>query len=299
MATMRSGAMAPKHKERPMKKLFRLDVLAEEADYELLSGQLALRVSFGWEEESLPTGQSRFRIHCEQQEWLRDLMQALQHCAPQAVCSLESLEAQDWLAAWRQFFTPVCCGSRFVVLPPWLVDSADFPGRTPILIEPKSAFGTGHHATTALCLRVLSDLLDNGRVHAGQSFLDLGTGSGVLGIACCKSGLHGLGLDIDPLAIDNALENRSLNRVENLELATGGVESAAGRSFDLVLANILARPLSEMASQLAATVSTGGCLVLSGLLEIQAQGVITAYAAQGLPEPRRIVDGEWCALVWE
>ena len=195
----------------------------------------------------------------------------------------------------------MCCGKQFVVLPPWLADTPDFPGRTPILIEPKSAFGTGHHATTALCLRVVSDLLEAGRLQAGQHFLDLGTGSGVLGIGCCKSGLTGEGLDIDPLAVDNALENRVLNAVapENFTVAEGSIGAVAGKRFDLVLANILARPLIEMAADIVRACRLGGCLVLSGLLEIQADGVAAAYRAQGLPEPRRIIDGEWAALVWD
>lgn len=282
-----------------MGTLFRLEILAEEADFDLLGGHLALHVAQGWEEESLPTGQTIFRLHCEQETWLTQLQQTLQNIVPGARFALERVEAQDWLAAWRQFFTPVPCGSRFVVLPPWLADTEDFPGRTPILIEPKSAFGTGHHATTALCLAVLSDLLDSGRIRAGQSFLDLGIGSGVLGIACCKSGLHGLGLDIDPLAVDNAEENRALNSVEGFRLAVGSMEGAAGQSFDLILANILARPLAEMAPQLRGALAQGGCLVLSGLLEIQAASVIAAYREQGLPEPRSVLQGEWCALVWE
>ena len=238
-------------------------------------------------------------MHCEQEDFLQKFRESVSRAAPETRCTLEALEAQDWLSAWRQFFTPVCCGSRFVVLPPWLAESPDFPGRTPVLIEPKSAFGTGHHATTALCLGVVSDLLDQGRIASGQTFLDLGTGSGVLGIACCKSGLSGLGLDIDPLAVDNALENRELNQVRGFDAALGGIEAAVGRSFDLVLANILARPLMELAPAVGAARKPHGCLVLSGLLEIQADGVEAAYKAQGLPTARRVIEGEWCALVWE
>ena len=282
-----------------MKQIFRLDIVAQEGDFDRISGLLTLGVSFGWEVESLATGETRVRVDWEQEDFLQKLRESVSHAAPETHCTLEALEAQDWLSAWRQFFTPVCCGSRFVVLPPWLAESPDFPGRTPVLIEPKSAFGTGHHATTALCLGVVSDLLDQGRIASGQTFLDLGTGSGVLGIACCKSGLSGLGLDIDPLAVDNALENRELNQVSGFDAALGGIEAAVGRSFDLVLANILARPLMELAPAVAAARKPDGCLVLSGLLEIQADGVEAAYKAQGLPAARRVIEGEWCALVWE
>lgn len=280
--------------------LFRLDIVADEEDFDRVSGLLALHAPFGWEEESLAAGDTRFIIHCESEDHLRRLRDRLAATAPQAGATLEAVERRDWLAAWRQFFTPVLCGSRFVVLPPWRAAGADFPGRIPILIEPKSAFGTGHHATTALCLRVLSDLLDAGRLCAGQTFLDLGTGSGILGTGCAKSGLTGLGLDIDPLAVANALENRKLNEVApaSFEIAEGSVPKAAGRSFDLVLANILARPLMEMAPQLAAALAPGGCLVLSGILGTQADAVEAAFVAQGLPGARRIKDGEWCALLW-
>lgn len=284
-----------------MKTIHRLEIVVAESDYDCATGLLALEVPFGWEEQSLPTGETRFRIHCEQKDFLERLQRLLKQTVPAAESALSELEETDWLAAWRQFFTPVCCGKHFVVLPPWLADTPDFPRRTPILIEPKSAFGTGHHATTALCLRVVSDLLEAGRLQEGQQFLDLGTGSGVLGIGCCKFGLTGEGLDIDPLAVDNALENRALNAIapESFTVAEGSIGTVAGKQFDLVLANILARPLTEMAADIVRACRSGGCLVLSGLLEIQADGVTAAYRAQGLPEPRRIIDGEWAALVWD
>ena len=284
-----------------MKTIHRLEIVVAESDYDCATGLLALEVPFGWEEQSLPTGETRFRVHCEQKDFLERLQQLLKQTVPAAESALSELEETDWLAAWRQFFTPVCCGNHFVVLPPWLADTQDFPGRTPILIEPKSAFGTGHHATTALCLRVVSDLLEAGRLQQGQHFLDLGTGSGVLGIGCCKFGLTGEGLDIDPLAVDNAVENRALNAIapENFTVDEGSIDAVAGKQFDLVLANILARPLTEMAADIVRVCRPGGCLVLSGLLEIQADGVTAAYKAQGLPEPRRIIDGEWAALVWD
>lgn len=282
-----------------MNNIFQLEIIVDEYSYDLAVGILTLEVSFGWEEESLPTGASRFRIHCENSDFIDDLRKIFEARVPAANCKMQTLEAQDWLAAWREFFTPVPCGKRFVVLPPWLADSQDFPDRIKVLIEPKSAFGTGHHATTALCLMVLSDLIDAGRVSPGETFLDLGTGSGVLGIACCKSGLTGEGLDIDALAVENALENRILNHVEDFAVAQGSIDAVPGKTYDVVLANILARPLIELAPLIVQACKPGACLILSGLLEIQADSVEEAYTAQCLPKPRRVLDGEWCALVWE
>lgn len=280
------------------KELFRLRVEVSGDVYEQTAGMLALEVPFGWEEQPLPDGGTLFCLHCEQRSFLENVQQKIVDVAPDCRRSLDAVEQQDWLAAWREFFTPVTCGTRFVVLPPWLAQTTDFAKRTHILIEPKSAFGTGHHATTALCLTVVSDLLDAGRICPGQHFLDLGTGSGILSIACCKSGLTGTGLDIDPLAIDNAVENRALNDVSDLELATGSIELVANQHFDLLLANILANPLIELAPQITSVLARNGCLVLSGLLQTQADAVEDAYRKCGLGIPQRVVEGEWCALVW-
>ncbi|ATD81277.1 MULTISPECIES: 50S ribosomal protein L11 methyltransferase [Desulfovibrio] len=282
-----------------MKKIFQLEAIVGEDAYDQALGLLTLEVPFGWEEESLPTGESRFRVHCENADFIRNLCNVFEVRLPGARCAVQSLEEQDWVAAWKQFFTPVPCGRRFVVLPPWLADSEEFSDRVKVFIEPKSAFGTGHHATTALCLMVLSDLLDAGRLSPGETFLDLGTGSGVLGIACCKSGLRGEGLDIDSLAVENALENRTLNEVEEFAVGQGSIDAVPGKTYDLVLANILARPLIELAPLIVQACKPGACLVLSGLLEIQADSVEAAYTAQCLPRPRRVLDGEWCALVWD
>ena len=282
-----------------MKKIFQLEVIVGENAYDQALGLLTLEVPFGWAEESLPTGDSRFRVHCENADFIQNLCNAFAVRLPGAKCAVQSLEEQDWVAAWKQFFTPVPCGRRFVVLPPWLADSEEFSDRVKVVIEPKSAFGTGHHATTALCLMVLSDLLDAGRVSPGETFLDLGTGSGVLGIACCKSGLRGEGLDIDSLAVENALENRVLNGVEEFAVGLGSIDAVPGKTYDLVLANILARPLMDLAPLIVQACKPGACLVLSGLLEIQADSVEAAYTAQCLPKPRRVLDGEWCALVWD
>ena len=282
-----------------MNTLIRYDITVQEEDAETLAGVLALSVPFGWEEQSLPTGETRARVHCGNREFMDSLAAEVRRMLPQAQLDESTVPEEDWNEAWREFFTPIACGQRFVVLPPWLRESTDMQGRIPIVIEPKSAFGTGHHATTALCLTVVSDLLDSGRIRPGMNFLDLGTGSGILALGCCLSGLTGTGTDIDPLAVENALENSVINKVQGFEVLPGSVEAVAGRRFDVVLANILAQPLKDLAPQMVALMGQGGCLVLSGLLVIQADGVEAAYTAQGLAPARRVVEGEWAALVWE
>lgn len=280
-----------------METLALCEIVAAEEELDALWGVLALRVSFGWEEESLPTGETRVRVYNLNRPFIDGLAAAVRSAIPMAGVEVREVSLPDWREAWKQFFTPVACGTRFLVLPPWLAGTTPLEGRWPIHIEPKSAFGTGHHATTALCLRVLSDLLDAGRVRAGMRFLDLGTGSGILGLGCCRAGLTGIGTDIDPLAVDNARENCALNAVRGFDVRLGSVEAAGEEGFDLILANILAAPLCELAPALVKR--RKGALVLSGILDVQADKVAAAYRTQGLPEPRRQHDGEWVALVWE
>ncbi len=282
------------------KRLIRLEVVADEESYDVVTGMLTLMVSSGWQEESLPTGETRFLVHSENAELVQDVHQALESRLQDVSLKVDAVEELDWLEAWKEFFTPVVCGERFVVLPPWHENALGFEKRTKIIIEPKSAFGTGHHATTALCLQVLSDMLDVGRIHAGQTFLDLGIGSGVLSIGLCKSGLSGCGFDIDPVAIDNALENRAVNGIneDDCEIALGSIEKVAGRKFDCVVANILARPLMELAEDLCKARREGGVIILSGLLTIQAESVENVYKRLGLPQARQATMGEWSVLSW-
>jgi ribosomal protein L11 methyltransferase len=282
--------------------LIRLDVAVPRDLEPLVTAFLFERVSYGWEEVDMDSGDLLMRVHIEQPEFSQALEQELGARWPLIRVERSVVPNRDWALAWREFFTAVPCGEDFLVVAPWmeeLLQDAPRQGRVPIVIEPKTAFGTGHHPTTALCLEVVSVLFRQGRIRPGMRFLDLGTGSGILGVGCSLLGLTGVGLDIDPLAIDNALENRSVNRVEEFfEVAVGDLDAAAGERFDLILANILAEPLVELAPRLCASLKPGGVLVLSGLLEIQRRLVAEAYLAQGMPEPEELVRGEWAALVF-
>ncbi len=288
-----------------MADLVRIAVTVNGEDEELLGALLAMHVASGWEEETLPTGETTAVVHTDNVVFASELEQELTSRLPEVRIRRETVEQKDWMSAWREYFTPVAAGSRFLVLAPWMEAERAASDRCVIVIEPKMAFGTGHHNTTALCLAALSDLADAGRIKPGMRFLDLGTGSGILGIACAKLGLTGLGLDIDILAVENALENRVANAVaeENFIVRRGGVEEAED-GYDLIVANILAQPLKDMAPDIArrlrpgGATAAGGVLVLSGLLGIQADAVAAAYADEGLPQPRRMDSGDWAALIW-
>jgi len=282
-----------------MKKLTKLEIIATEQQTDIVTGYLALLVNFGWEEDSLPTGETCFIVHCGDADFIHKLSADLNDFVPELEMKIDLVLEQDWVLAWRDYFTPIECGTHFLVLPPWLKDETALNGRMPIIIEPKSAFGTGHHNTTALCLKVISQLLDSKRLQPNMNFLDLGTGSGILGIACCLMKLQGIGLDIDKLSIDNAKENSVLNNIVNFELFLGSIELVQGHTFDLIVANILADPLKDLAPLICSKLKSNSCLILSGILDIQAQSVQEKYIAQGLPIPRKEHDGDWVALVWE
>ncbi|MDR3073953.1 MAG: 50S ribosomal protein L11 methyltransferase [Deltaproteobacteria bacterium] len=282
-----------------MADLIRMTITADAEAEDPLAAILAANLPCGWAEETLPTGEIRAVAHTETPVHADELEAAVRCALPGVTLVREVVERKNWALAWREYFTPVEAGSRFLVLAPWMEEERRASSRTVITIEPKMAFGTGHHETTALCLAALSDLADAGRILPGMRFLDLGTGSGILGIGCAKLGLVGLGLDIDPQAVDNALENRAINAIapEAFLLRRGGIEEADGM-YDLLLANILAEPLVDLAPAIAGRLKKGGALVLSGLLRIQADAVAAAYEAAGLPAPRRKESGEWTALVW-
>jgi len=199
---------------------------------------------------------------------------------------------QDWGEAWKKGLEPITIG-RVFVRPSWIQVPTP-PGLVEIVLDPGMAFGTGTHPTTSLCLAVLSDLLGE---RPGASVLDVGTGSGLLAIAARKLGAgQVVGTDNDPVAVRVARENADLNGVR-LRLVVGPVEAQPG-PFDLVVANILANTLAELAPAIAAQLAPGGVVLLSGILTPQEEEVRAAYRAAGLtPLPgRERRQGEWSLL---
>jgi ribosomal protein L11 methyltransferase len=199
---------------------------------------------------------------------------------------------EDRGEGWKNDIRPHDLG-RVRVRPSWIVEPTP-SGAVEVVLDPGMAFGTGSHATTSLCLAALSDVL-GGR--PGASVLDVGTGSGLLAIAARKLGAGRVAAnDNDPVAVDVARENAERNGAL-LELTLDPVERIPG-TFDVVVANILANVLVELAPVLAAKVAPGGVLLLSGILGPQEDEVRRAQVAQGLvPVPggdRR--DGEWSLL---
>ncbi len=225
----------------------------------------------------------------------------LQAAAGGALVSVTTTEvADDWSERWREFHRPLVLGDRLVVRPPW--EPAQ-PTALDLVIDPAQAFGTGAHATTRLCLELLLDLPLAGATEpqaGGPACIDLGCGSGVLAIAAAKLGWSPvLALDYDPLSVEATSDNAKVNQVSDL---------ISTRRFDLrdelvpaaplVLGNLLAPLLSAWCAQLAdGGAELPGQVIASGLLETEADRVEAAFAAVGLTETRRLVGGEWAALL--
>jgi ribosomal protein L11 methyltransferase len=228
---------------------------------------------------------------------IRDLVRPVVGAeADRAVFS--ALEQQDWVAASLEGLEPVRAG-RIVVHGAHDRHRVR-PHDVAIEIEAALAFGTGHHGTTKGCLLALADEL---KARRPRRVLDVGTGTGILAFAAAKVLKRPVVAgDIDPEAIRVARENARHNGIRGLMgLYVGpGTRSPLAsrrRHFDLVFANILAKPLRLLAPSLARVVATGGTLVLSGLLARDVPGVLSAYAAQGFRLARRYDLEGWAALV--
>lgn len=207
------------------------------------------------------------------------------------------LKEEDWLHAWKRFYQPIPVGRNLLVVPAWMEPPQE--GRTVIFIEPGTAFGTGMHPTTRLCLEALEDL-----VRPGQPVIDLGCGSGILAIAAAKLGARPvLAADIEPQALEETRDNARRNRVEDhIHVLQGSVAEiltgkAPIRQAPVVVANIFAEVLVELLDQgLARLVTPHGYLVLSGILEEREKGVQRAAEGQHLSLVHRAQEGEWVCL---
>jgi ribosomal protein L11 methyltransferase len=212
--------------------------------------------------------------------------------------TFDTVEARDWVKATLEELVPVRAG-RFIVHGQH--DRAKLPpNKLCIEIEAALAFGTGHHGTTRGCLLLLDSVL---KARRPRRVLDLGTGTGVLAISAAKA-LHGpvLASDIDPLSVRVAWDNARLNGAGNFVQtvhATGfsALQFSAHGPFDLVLANILAYPLRQMATPMARHLAPSALIILSGLLPHQASGVIAAYRARGLVLVRHLQIEGWSSLL--
>lgn len=237
-------------------------------------------------DEDPETGATRFFFaNAESRD---DAATTIRSVDPPAEVSAVEVSDENWAERSQASITAVRVGT-ITVAPPW-----DMPtdGSTVIVIQPSMGFGTAHHESTRLCLRLLQEIDVN-----GMSVLDVGTGSGVLAIAARK---HGAGMvvaaDYDPDAIQSAYENLELNSVEEIALMLldlGAPEALGVRRFDLIFANLTGGMLQRFAAELASRLASGGSIITSGVTAEEEAPVLEAFRDAGLVAASRRQEKEW------
>lgn len=217
-------------------------------------------------------------------EWFPD-------SAPVQVAFATTTE-ENWADNWKAHFPPLTIGDRLWVHPPWISEIP--PGRVGVVIDPGMAFGTGHHASTRGCLTFLEQ---NIRPSAAPRVLDIGTGSGVLAIAAAKLGAReawGVDIDADACAIANL--NAATNSVGAYVHICADPALVPG-AFDVVVANLFADQLVDMARMIRDRVVAGGLVIGAGILTVEAARVEHAWKALGIMVHARIEEGEWTTIL--
>jgi ribosomal protein L11 methyltransferase len=216
--------------------------------------------------------------------------------------TLASIQEEEWADAWKQYFKPTHISERLVIKPTWETYEAK-PHETIIEIDPGMAFGTGTHATTALCMRTLE-----GVVKPGDHVIDVGTGSGILSITAIRLGAqHVLALDLDPVAVSSAKENAKLNNLSDQitvqrsdllgALKTGANDTGVQLPVQMVVANILAEIIITFVDDVFQALQPGGTYVASGIITRKEQDVTEALTAAGFLMEDRLEENGWVALV--
>jgi ribosomal protein L11 methyltransferase len=221
---------------------------------------------------------------------------------PARVRAVSAVPEAEWRDAWKRYFKTARLTRQFVVVPSWEQHVPE-PGDMVLALDPGMAFGTGTHASTRLVLEVMQSLAD--REITPRRVLDVGCGSGILAIAALKRWptITAIALDNDPLAVDATLDNAANNRVgDRIDVSTRAIAELGNERFPLVVANIQAHVLRELARDLVAATASPGALVLSGLLTPQAAPLADEFVALGM-RLRAIRtssdDAAWSAVILE
>jgi len=220
----------------------------------------------------------------------QELLEKAGH-APNLSFVLKEIQDQDWNESWKKSFQPLDVGKRFTILPPW---EKKKDNRINLIIDPGMAFGTGHHETTRSCLVLMEKYAEE---TSKDSFLDLGTGTGLLAIAASKLGYRNiLAIDNDPLAVDATRENCKTNGTVDIEIMCGTLADTHNE-YDVIAANLISGLLIELAPALFDHVKKNGIAFLSGILAEQKDEVIEAMEKAGFRIQEKYPDGKWVSLV--
>ena len=202
------------------------------------------------------------------------------------------VDGDDWIDVWKKHFRPIHLG-KIVVVPEW-IEYQPAKDEHVVLLDSNMAFGTGEHETTSSCVELMQEYITPSAV-----CIDVGCGSGILGISALKLGAKTAYLtDIDPIAVDSALHNCKLNGVaENAVVAHSNLLDDTAIQADIMLANITGEVLKILAPSIPKNLKKEGVLILSGIIESRLEMVLAAYRAVGLELIKTVRKGEWFALV--
>lgn len=208
--------------------------------------------------------------------------------------SAVGLNEEDWANCWKKYYKPVEIGKNIAIVPMWeSYDNTD--KRVLVRMDPGMAFGTGTHETTALCAELIERYIT-----AGVRALDVGTGSGILAILASKLGAKEVdALDIDANAVKVAIENCEQNGVNNVRCLQSDLIRSASGKYDFISANIVADIIIRMAENVGDYLADDGVLVVSGIIEPQAEQVVSVFAAKGMTLVDKLDKNDWNAFVFK
>lgn len=227
-------------------------------------------------------------------EALAFLQERLSAAGIENTLSTRTVHEADWANNWKQYFKPLPVGKNLLILPTWEQDD-NAEGRAVLHIDPGMAFGTGGHDTTRLVLETLEQT-----VKAGDRFLDIGCGSGILSIAALLFGAESaFGVDIDPLAVKTARENGELNGMtpSRYEIVEGDLADKVKGQYEVVAANIVADAIIALSPAVPAFLKEGGTYVVSGIIDTREADVVEALDRCGFAIAQRHTHGGWVCLV--
>ncbi len=205
--------------------------------------------------------------------------------------NISGISEKDWENSWKEFFYPLEI-PPFVIKPTWR-DYDNKQGYKIIHLDPGMAFGTGGHATTSLCLSLIGEM-----VRPDMKVLDLGCGSGILAVGAALLGAEAVGVDNDPVAVRVSDEKIALNNLnDKIKIKITRTLDDIGGTYDIVVANILAEVLQEMAPGLPKLIKNGGYLIASGIIEPKKEATAAAFEVNGLKVVKSVALDKWVAIV--
>lgn len=231
------------------------------------------------------------RIRCDIEEIVENCGGALPLGTLES--TVREIEGDDWIEIWRTHFRPIHLGA-IVVVPEW-IEYTKADGEEIVKLDNNMAFGTGEHETTSMCVELLQKYVTPDSV-----CIDVGCGSGILGISAVKLGAQFAYLtDIDAVAVESATHNAALNGVtEKVKIARADLLDDSSIKGDIMLANITADILERLAPSIPKNLRAGGTLILSGIIDSKLERVIEVYSATGLNLKEKVKKGEWNALAF-